>query len=113
MPRRVHFGILFCALLLAATAAPAQDSPPADIAQLSLKDLSGHPQSLDAHRGQIIVLNFWATWCVPCREEMPMLVKLQKDYAARGVTVIGPSADDEGTQKNIAPFLRKLQKRSS
>jgi len=83
----------------------AEDQPP----QLALQDLSGQPQSLESHRGQIVVLNFWATWCVPCREEMPLLVKLQKEYAARGVTVIGPSTDDDSTQKNIAPFLRKLK----
>jgi len=109
MPRRAHLCSIVCALFLAAVAALAQDAPPAEVAQLSVKDLSGQPQSLESHRGQIVVLNFWATWCVPCREEMPLLVKLQKDYAARGVTVIGPSTDDESTQKNIVPFLRKLK----
>mgnify|MGYP001572614261 CR=1 FL=1 len=53
MFRRVPPGILVCALLLGSTAALPQDAPPADIAQLSLKDLNGHPQSLQAYRGQI------------------------------------------------------------
>ncbi len=53
------------------------------------------------------MLNFWATWCIPCREEMPMLVDLQRRYESRGVQVIGASADEEGTQKAIPSFARK------
>lgn len=46
----------------------------ADPATLSLTDLSGNPQMLEQYRGRVVVLNFWATWRVPCREEMPLLV---------------------------------------
>ena len=56
-----------------------------------------------------MVLNFWATWCVPCREEMPLLVSLQKRYGGRAVQVIGASVDDESTQAQIAPFIQKLK----
>lgn len=62
-------------------------------AELSLKDLFGVDQKLSSYRGRIVVLNFWATWCVPCRAELPDLVALQNEYAALGVQVIGASAD--------------------
>lgn len=89
--------------------ATAQEKQAEEPAALTLADLSGQKQSLEAHRGRIVVLNFWATWCVPCREEMPLLVKLRKEYAARGVEVIGASADEESSQPKIAPFLKELK----
>jgi thiol-disulfide isomerase/thioredoxin len=79
--------------------------PPA----LSLTDLSGNPQTLEQYRGRVVVLNFWATWCIPCREEMPLLMDIQKRYASKGVVVVGASADDESTQTQITPFVRKLR----
>lgn len=74
---------------------------------MTLRDRAGKEQRLSAHRGRIVILNFWATWCVPCREEMPMLVRIAKEYESRGVTVIGPSADAPETQDKIEPFLRE------
>lgn len=79
-----------------------------DQGALSLPDLSGNPQTLEQYRGQVVVLNFWATWCVPCREEMPLLVDIQQRYASRGVVVVGASADEQGTQDQIKPFVEKL-----
>jgi thiol-disulfide isomerase/thioredoxin len=76
---------------------------------LTLKDSSGREQSLGAQSGKIVVLNFWATWCVPCREEMPILVSLQHRYASRGVQVVGASADDESTQGQVPEFTRRLR----
>jgi thiol-disulfide isomerase/thioredoxin len=62
-------------------------------AELVLKDLFGAEQKLSAYRGRIVVLNFWATWCGPCKKEMPDLAAIQNQYAAYGVQVIGASAD--------------------
>lgn len=60
---------------------------------LTLADPSGRMHSLDEWRGKLIVLNFWASWCGPCREEMPMLDRTQQRLAARGLQVIGVAVD--------------------
>ena len=82
---------------------------PADPVTVSLRDLTDNPQTLQQYRGRVVVLNFWATWCVPCREEMPLLVDIQNRYSSRGVVVVGASADDETTRDQIKPFIDKLR----
>lgn len=57
-------------------------------------DASGKSQALKQWQGKIIVVNFWATWCPPCREEMPALSRLQDQYRSRGVVVLGIATDD-------------------
>ncbi len=64
----------------------------------TLKDLDGKTVSLDQFRGKVVVLDFWATWCPPCREEIPGYVKLQKKYAKDGLAVIGVSLDQGGPE---------------
>jgi len=54
-----------------------------------LKDLRGRTVRLDQFKGKVLMLNFWATWCPPCRAEMPELVKLQREYGERGLQVVG------------------------
>lgn len=60
----------------------------------TLPELDGKKHSLDEWQGKVIVLNFWATWCPPCREEIPLLVDLQKKYGADGLQVIGVAIDN-------------------
>ena len=69
--------------------APGQSAPP-----LVARSFSGEAIDLAALHGQVVVLNFWASWCVPCRREMPLLEALHREYRDRGVTVLGLSADD-------------------
>ncbi len=76
---------------------------------LKLRDLEGHTVRLRDYRGKIVVLNFWATWCGPCREEMPMMVEAEKTWAAKGVVFIAVSLDEEKTKGEIPAFLEKYQ----
>lgn len=70
-------------------------SPASTLAQtrkapdLALEDLRGRIVRLSDHKGKVVLLNFWATWCPPCRAEMPDLVKWQREYRALGLQVIG------------------------
>jgi len=62
---------------------------------LEFKDLTGQTEKLSGLRGSIAVINFWATWCAPCREELPLLSKLSQDYAGKKVRFITISADED------------------
>lgn len=57
--------------------------------KLELKDVEGRALRLSDYKGKVVLLNFWATWCAPCRAEMPDLVKWQREYKSRGLQVIG------------------------
>ncbi|MCA1603666.1 MAG: TlpA family protein disulfide reductase, partial [Acidobacteria bacterium] len=74
-----------------------------------LKDLSGVEQSLSSLKGRIVILNFWATYCIPCRKEMPDLAAIQNDYAALGVQVIGASADDAADSTKVLQFVKETK----
>ena len=71
-----------------------------------LPDLAGSRWQLSDRRGKVVVVNFWATWCPPCRQETPGLVRLYRDYRARGVEVVGITMDDD-PRKAVPPFLRE------
>ena len=60
---------------------------------ITLPDLKGQQQGLAQWRGEVLVVNFWATWCAPCREEIPAFVKLQDKYRANGLRFVGISID--------------------
>jgi thiol-disulfide isomerase/thioredoxin len=78
-------------------------------AKLALNDLLGVPQDLNSYHGRFVVLNFWATYCGPCREEMPDLAAIQNDYAALGVQVIGATADAEKDKAKVLRFIRDVK----
>jgi thiol-disulfide isomerase/thioredoxin len=60
---------------------------------LALPDASGKEQRLDQWRGKVLVVNFWATWCAPCREEMPEFIKAQAEYGPKGLQFVGIAVD--------------------
>lgn len=76
---------------------------------LTLKDPFGAEQRLSALKGRIVVLNFWATYCVPCRKEMPDLAAIQNEYAALGVQVIGASADEAEDRAKVLQFVKETR----
>lgn len=77
--------------------------------ELALKDLFGVEQKLSDYRGKIVVLNFWATWCIPCRKEMPDLAAIQNDYAALGVQVVGAGADTLADRSRVLQFVKETR----
>lgn len=74
----------------------------------TLKTPDGKMVSLADYKGKAVLLNFWGTWCAPCKLELPWLIELQKKYAARGFTVLGV-AENEDSPKNVADFATKMK----
>jgi len=66
-----------------------------------LPDLEGAQQSVDNWNGQVIMVNFWATWCPPCRREMPAFIRLYDDYKDRGFVILGIAIDDPQSVKDF------------
>ncbi len=76
---------------------------------LTLKDPFGTTQGLNALKGRIVILNFWATYCIPCRKEMPDLAAIQNEYAALGVQVIGASTDEAEDRAKVLQFVKETK----
>jgi len=74
----------------------------------SLKDLSGQTVTLEQYRGKVVLLDFWATWCPPCRMTIPMLIRLQDKYRDDGLVILGISIDDpqQITDKDLRYFIK-------
>lgn len=73
----------------------------------TVKDIAGKNVRLSQYKGQVVLLNFWATWCGPCRREIPSLVALYRDYKDRGFVVLGVSVDSEVPL--VKPFARVMK----
>ena len=92
----------------ARTAAPEPDAERRTrIPDLAFVDLEGNAENLSDYRGKIVLVNFWASWCTPCREEMPDLVRISKEYASRGVVVLGVAMDVGGLD-GVRRFLDEI-----
>jgi thiol-disulfide isomerase/thioredoxin len=89
----------------AAWAAPQTKAPSDPV----LIDAQGFQKILDQHRGKPLLVNFWATWCEPCRDEYPMLNELAKQYAPKGLQVVGVSMDDDGDMILVRRFLARYK----
>lgn len=74
----------------------------------ALTDLNEKPYRLSDFRGKVVFLNFWATWCAPCREEMPSMEVLNKNFEKDGLIVLAVSIDRVTTAKDIPPFVKGL-----
>ncbi len=98
-------------LLSAATPAAVQAGEmvmardPKPPAQVSFTDQDGRKLSLDDFKGKVVVLDYWATWCPPCRAEIPHFIEIQNEYKDKGVTVVGMSVDSTGPA-DVAKFVK-------
>jgi thiol-disulfide isomerase/thioredoxin len=84
-----------------------QPSPSAEgaagiLLRASLTDLAGKPQRLDQWQGRVLVVNFWATWCAPCREEIPALMKVQRKHDSKSVQIVGIALDSADKVREYA-----------
>lgn len=91
----------FATALLAALAVLA-----APAAALDLRDLDGRGVRVSELDAEVTVLNFWATWCRPCRREMPIFVELQRELGPKGLRIVAASADEPGSERRIARVSR-------
>jgi thiol-disulfide isomerase/thioredoxin len=74
--------------------------------ELTLKDLAGNDVALSEYKGKVVLVNFWATWCEPCRIEIPWLIEMQQKYGPQGFVILGIALDEEG-KSVVAPFVTK------
>lgn len=92
---------------LATAPAPVTVGSPAPAFTASTVTTPRASRSLADYRGHPILLNFWATWCQPCREEMPSFERLYRDDAARGLRIVAVSIDDRGAETKIRDFVHE------
>jgi cytochrome c-type biogenesis protein len=88
--------------------APAQKADASVVPAYSAVLLDGDSVSLAAQRGHPVLLNIWATWCIPCREEVPLLQKLHEAKRGDGLRVIGVSVDARGAEQRIRDFVKEF-----
>ena len=123
MKRISHHYYLACAIVFLASLAavhPARtenagERPTPSAAQAAkvpdpqVIDLAGYQQILAKYHGKPLVVNFWATWCEPCREEYPLIVELASEFKAQGVSVIGINMDDDSDMNLVRRFVARTQ----
>ena len=98
-------GLAALLLLLSATTFAQSSS---QLPDLTLKDIQGRRLRLSDYKGKVVLLNFWATWCIPCRTEIPDLIKLQKEYRNQGLRILGITYPPEKLSE-VRRFARKLR----
>jgi thiol-disulfide isomerase/thioredoxin len=99
--------IVFAATLIAFLSASVLGQKVA-APQFELRDVNGRIVRLSDYRGKVVVVNFWATWCPPCRAEMPELVRLQREHAKQGLQIIGITYPPENKDR-VRRFARSLK----
>jgi thiol-disulfide isomerase/thioredoxin len=104
------FSVLFSPALagsaLAAMPAPVGVKAGQAAPEFTLKDLNGHPVTLSQFKGKVVVLNFWATWCPPCRAEMPSMERLNEVYGGKDFVLLAVNVEEDG-KENVQAFLEK------
>jgi thiol-disulfide isomerase/thioredoxin len=100
--------VIFFTIVLLVAPAFVQGQGREIVPNIALKDLHGRTVRLNAYRGRVLLVNFWATWCPPCRAEMPDLVRLQKEYARRGLQIVG-IAQPPLKRSEVRRFTRRIK----
>ena len=113
MKRALQIGLFVAVAALALAAGfylnPVTRTAKADAAAVldaRLPDMAGNMQAIGQWRGRVLVVNFWATWCPPCLEEIPEFVRMQSQFDARGLTFIGIAIDDVAKVRAFAEAYR-------
>ena len=92
--------------------APVAAQPPTGAGKpapdFSLKSIDGRTVQLSDFKGKAVVVNFWATWCEPCKVEMPWFVELQKQYGPDGLQILGISSDEDASNDDLSKFAKDL-----
>ncbi|MBU0735622.1 MAG: TlpA family protein disulfide reductase [Proteobacteria bacterium] len=99
--------IFFCFFIVTAGCQKEVQARPT-APDFTLSDMSGQSVSLEQYKGRVVLLDFWATWCPPCRMTIPVLIKLQDQYRDNGLVILGVSIDDpkQITDKDMQHFIR-------
>lgn len=84
---------------------PSQPGAAESLLTVQLPDLQNRPQTLARHQGKVLVVNFWATWCPPCREEIPVFIEAQAKYGAKGLQFVGIALDNP---QKVAAFAQEF-----
>lgn len=101
--------IVLLIALAAPTRVPADLRPPVSrqpLPRVALTDSKGASVDLSVYKGRVVLLDFWATWCEGCKQEIPWFMEFQNKYGGRGLEVVGASLDDDGW-KSVKPYLRQ------
>jgi thiol-disulfide isomerase/thioredoxin len=110
MTMRMKTCLVSLVLLAAATAVAAPQAPKSAVPRdPAIVDAQGFQKLLEQYRGKPLLVNFWATWCEPCRDEYPLLNELAKQYGPQGLKVVGVSMDDDGDLILMRRFLARYK----
>jgi peroxiredoxin len=102
-------GRLFASLFLALLLAFSSPASAADVASdFTLRDVDGNAVTLSELKGKVVVLSFWATWCGPCKEEMPHFQALYGKLQGDGLVVLSISTDDARSASKVKPYVKKM-----
>jgi cytochrome c biogenesis protein CcmG, thiol:disulfide interchange protein DsbE len=107
-PLPLHLVVITALILASAPGAHGNSDLGQPAPALVIEELNGNTFDLAAQRGKVVVVNFWATWCPPCRKEMPALDAFYRRYHTQGVDMLGISADSKHSRSDVTKVMQSL-----